>query len=147
MKKVSKEPFSNVLLGDIYWKLEFCRNVIKLKESKYQTDIYNKCTTGKSDWICKSYHSSIMKNKMPMQAQLNNMEPCTKFSESDRLCPIELMLISQIIPFMFIFAKLKGAQHRLKRQCVLVPRDLKKYRTILSKLCNEEYLISLALKR
>ena len=29
-------------------------NVIKLKESKYQTDIYNKWTTGKSDWVCKS---------------------------------------------------------------------------------------------
>ena len=46
----------------------------KKKESKYQTDIYNKCTTGKSDWICKSCYNSMMKNKMPMQAQLNNME-------------------------------------------------------------------------
>ena len=34
---------------DICWKFEFRGNVIKLKESKYQTDIYNKCTTGKSD--------------------------------------------------------------------------------------------------
>ena len=34
---------------DICWKSKFRRNVIKLKESKYQTDIYNKCTTGKSD--------------------------------------------------------------------------------------------------
>ena len=32
------------------------------------------CTTGKSDWICKSCYNSMMKNKMPMQAQLNNME-------------------------------------------------------------------------
>ena len=46
----------------------------KKKESKYQTDIYNKCTTGKSDWICKSCYNSMMKNKMSMQAQLNNME-------------------------------------------------------------------------
>ena len=30
------------------------------------------------------------------------------------LCPTELILISQIIPFMFIVAKTKGAQHGLK---------------------------------
>ena len=38
---------------NICWKFEFPRNVIKLKESKYPADIYNECTTGKSDWICK----------------------------------------------------------------------------------------------
>ena len=56
----------------------------------------------------------MTKNKTPMQAQLNNMELCPKFSELDRLCPIELMLIFQIIPFMFIVTKAKGAQHGLK---------------------------------
>ena len=79
-------------IGDICWKFKFWRNIIKLKESKYQTDIYNKCTAGKSDWICKSCHNSMMKNKTLMQAQLNNMELCPKFSELDRLCPVELML-------------------------------------------------------
>ena len=80
----------------------------------YGTEIYNKCTTGKQEWICKSCHNSMMKNKTPMQAQLNNMERCPKFSELDRLSPIESMLISQIIPFMLIVAKAKGAQHGLK---------------------------------
>ena len=42
--------------------------------------------------------------------------------------------------------KTKGAQHGLKGQCVLVPADLKKGQTILPRLCDEEYLISLALK-
>ena len=82
-----------------------------------------------------------------MQTQLSYMELSTKFNELDRLCPIELMLISQIIPFMFIVAKTKDAQHRLKRQCVLVPADLKKIQTILPRSCDKEYLISLALKR
>ena len=58
---------------------------------------------------------------MPMQAQVNNMELNPTFSDLDRLCLIELMLIFQIIPFMFIVAKTKGAQHGLKGQCVLVP--------------------------
>ena len=33
---------------DICWKFKFRRNFIKLMEPKYQTDIYNKCTNGKS---------------------------------------------------------------------------------------------------
>ena len=94
--------------------LEFRKNVIKLKETKYQTDIDNRYTTGKSDWICKSCHNATMKNKTPLQAQHNKMELCHKFIELDRLCPIELMLVSQIIPFMLIITKSKGAQHGLK---------------------------------
>ena len=89
----------------------------------------------------------MMKNKMPMQAQLNNMELCPKFSELDRLCPIELKLVSQVMPFIFIVAKTKGAQHGLERQCVLVPADLKKIQTILPRSCDEENLISHAIKR
>ena len=89
----------------------------------------------------------MSKNKMPMQAQVNNLELCPTFSELDRLCPIELMLISQIIPFMFIAAKTKAAQHGFKEQCVLVPTDLEKIQTILLRSYDEEYLISLALNR
>ena len=82
-----------------------------------------------------------------MQAQKNNIELSPKFNEFESLYPVELMLISQIIPSMFIVAKAKGAQHGLKGQCVLAPTDLKKVQTILPRSCNEEYLISLALKR
>ena len=89
----------------------------------------------------------MSKNKMPMLAQVNNLELCPTFNELDILCcPVELMLISQIISFMFIVAKTKGAQHGLKGQCVLVPADLEKIQTISPRSCDEEYLISLALK-
>ena len=74
------------------------------------------------------------------------MEFCPKFSELDMLSPVELMLISQIVPFMFIVAKMKGVQHGVKRQCVLVLTDLKKIQTILPRSYDEECLISLALK-
>ena len=50
------------------------------------------------------------------------------------------MLISQIIPFMFIVAKVKGAHHGLKGQGVLVPVDLTKVQTILPRSCNENLL-------
>ena len=86
---------------------------------------------------------------MPMQTQKNILELGPKWFvlEFESLCPIELMLNSQIIPFMFIVAKMKGEQHSLKGQCVLLPTDLKKVQTILPRSCNEIYLISLALKR
>ena len=74
------------------------------------------------------------------------MELCPKFNEFESMCLIELMLISQILPFMFIVAKAKGAQHGLKGQCVLVPTDLKKVQTILPRSYDVEYFIS-ALKR
>ena len=50
----------------------------------------------------------MMKNKIPMQLQLNNMEPCPEFRELDRLYQIELMLISQIMLHV-IAAKTKGS--------------------------------------
>ena len=49
------------------------------------------------------------------------MELCPKFSELNKLCPLQLMLVSKITPFVFLVAKTKGAQHGLKGQCVLVP--------------------------
>ena len=48
----------------------------------------------------KKCHSSMSKSKMLIHAQLNKMEFCPKFTELDRLCPIELMPISQIMPFI-----------------------------------------------
>ena len=47
---------------------------------------------------------------------------------------------------MFIVAETKGSQHKLKGQCALVPTDLNKIQIILSWSCDEEYLISFALK-
>ena len=61
----------------------------------------------------------MLKSKMPMLTQKDKMEYCPKFNAFDSLCPAELMLISQIIPFMFIVEKTKGAQQGLKGQCVL----------------------------
>ena len=89
----------------------------------------------------------MSKNEKPMQAQVNNLGLCPTLSELDRLCRVELMLISQIIPFMFFVAKIEGAQHGLKGQCVLQLADLEKIQTILRRSCNQECLISLVLKR
>ena len=88
----------------------------------------------------------MLKNKMPCRHKKNKIELYPKFNEFESLSPIELIINLQIIPFMFIVAKAKGAKHGLKGQCVSVPADLKKVQTILPRSCNEEYLISPALK-
>ena len=123
---------------DIFWKFKFQRNVIKLKELEHHTDICNECTSGKS---CKNCHK-MSKNKMPMQAQLHKLEFCPKFTELDRLCPIELMLISQIIPVVYCY---KQESCPAWTMCFSGNR-LKKKKTISPRPCNEEYFISLALK-
>ena len=62
----------------------------------------------KLDWIWYTCNISIKKGKASVQAQANNFE-------LDEVCPIELMLVLLIIPFMFIVSK----QQELKGQCVM----------------------------
>ena len=160
LEKISKVLFRKALLVFVIicWKYEFPKNVITFKEWKYQSDIYYECPTRKSNLISGNCCSSLLKNKIPMQGQLNNMYlncpkfsvqslvTCPKFSGLDRFCSIELVLISQIIPFVFIVARMKDDHYGHKRQCVLVPKDLHKIQTISPRPCDEEYLILLALK-
>ena len=41
--------------------------------------------------------TALLKRKMPMQAQENNLEICPKLDELECLCAIELMLMLNII--------------------------------------------------
>lgn len=84
---------------------------------------------------CDNY---LAKNKIPLQVQANNLQLCLQIEELEGLCPIGLMLVSQIINFMSIIAKVKGAQYDLKEQCVLVPADLKMIHTVWPRSCDVE---------
>ena len=138
-----------ICICNICWKFKFRRNVIKLKESKYQTDICNNAQLLNQIGCVKAVTILWLKIKCQCRARLNNLELCPKFGELDRLCLIELLLISQIIPFMFIIAKTKFAQHGLKWQCGLFENmftDLKTNSDHFTKVRKWRYLISLALK-
>ena len=137
--------------------LQWCykSNVLKVKTSKYDQDIidrcykenheyiqknlmydperFQRCYNGKQKWICKSCDRYLKKNKMLRSSQANSLELDSNFDVfldqgGKELYPIELVLISQIIPFMFITAKHASEQRELKGQRVLVPGELKKYR-------------------
>ena len=137
---------------NICWKFEYRTNVTVMKSDKYDPDIYMKCKTDRDSneqetFICNTCDRYLKKPKMPPQAQNNGLNLNTQFREIDELCPLEVQLVSQIIPFMFVVDRHKGAQKGLKGHVVLVPADLSKITNSLPRQCNEGHLISLALKR
>ena len=151
-KLIQKEYLSEIKKGpdyvcDICHQCKWRENVLKLDHSRYNEEIFHNCHTGESHWICKNCDDVMKQNKMPMQAHKNGLEHCPRVKELDDLCALGITLISQIIPFMFIVAKHKGAQHGLKGQCVLVPANLDKIQKTLPRSCNDEHIITLALKR
>ena len=131
----------------ICFKLEFKRTVIRLDPSRYDNKVFEKCYQDKTEFVCKSCDNYMKKGKIPPQSQVNNMYLCPKIEELECLGYLECMLISQIIPFMSIIAKQKSSQNGLKGQCVLVPADLKKIQKVLPRSCNEQNIVSIALKR
>ena len=154
--KIIQKDFINAItegpayICDICIEFHFKNNVMNLNASKYDEHLLKKCSQGNFKLICKTCGRHMSRKKMPAKAQANNLKPCPKVKELDDLCPLELALISQIISFMYIVGKQKGAQHSLKGQYVLVPANLKKIQRTTSTLprtCNDETVISLALKR
>ena len=57
----------------ICWKFEFRTNIITLNSAKYESELFNKCNTGKSEWICKTCDKYLINGKVPVQAQANKL--------------------------------------------------------------------------
>ena len=134
---------------DICWKNFFKTSVKRLNESKYTDALknYEKCCQGISDYICNPCHSRLVRNEMPADAIANNLSIDERIDEIASLNDIEVALISQILPFMCVVARHKGAQVGLKGQLVLVPTDLDKIQKALPRTSNTDHLITVALKR
>ena len=150
-------------------KEEWKTNVLKLDPSMYKKDskMFEKCCKGEHYWLeqviepeifknrfegreeymCKKCDEHLKKVKIPPQALENGLALNPREEKLEDLYPLELMLISQIIPFMGIVPKHKGAQFSLIGQCGLVPANLKHAETSLPRPCNEYCVIALALKR
>ena len=76
----------------------------------YDPEKFQGCCNGKQRWKCSTCDRYLKKNKMPPRSQANSLklDPILDvFLDQDgkELYPTELMLISQIIPFMIIIAK------------------------------------------
>lgn len=64
----------------------------------------------KSVGIWKICDKSMKKSKISMEAHNNGLGHCSDVKELEDLCPLQVTLVSQVIPFMFI-GKMKGGQH------------------------------------
>ena len=127
--------FAKCYQGRPYW-LEHCLNS-EVLEDRFR---------GREEYICRSYDIHLLKGKMSPQLFANGLQ-LSKLEEGVKnLCPLELMLISQILSLMFIIPKHKGAQFGLKGQCVLVPADLRGLKlTCPGRACNDNCIIPLVL--
>ena len=91
------------------------------KNLSHDPERFERCYNHKQEWICTGCDQHMKKNKMPPRAQANSLELdpiLDEFIDKDgnELYPVELTLISQIIPFMFITAKhTSGIHYGLKR--------------------------------
>ena len=86
---------------------------------------------------------------MPPRSQANSLELhfiLDVFLDQDgkELYPIELIMISQVILFMFKRPKNTSEQWGLKGQRVLIPEHLKKIQTSLPRIFSDNHLITLA---
>ena len=130
----------------------FKRSVKQLKPQNYEKDekqkgLFDKCHQGVSTWICNSCHAKLKRTEMPPAAIANGLDLCQSVEELNRFNDIEHALICQVLPFKRIVARHRGVQSGLKGQVVLVPTDLTKLQKVLPRSCNEDHLISVALKR
>ena len=151
---VKKDFFEAINEGPIYtcdicWKFEFRRSVKKLHPGSYDENLYEKCKSvpAKSLYICKKCDRYMKKGKMPAEAQANSMKLCPSYEELNTLCPLEHQLISPVLAFMHIVARVKGAQHGLKGQVILVPTDMNKINNVLPRNCADGHLLTVELKR
>jgi hypothetical protein len=117
------------------------------EKDEKQKELFEKCHHGISTWICNSCHAKLKRTEMPPAAIANGLDLCQSVEELNCLNDIEHALICQVLPFMSIVARHRGAQSGLKGQVVLVPTDLTKLQKVLPRSCNEDHLISVALKR
>ena len=155
-KLIEKEYGEEIRKGPNYicnicWKTEYRTSVIELDPSKHDEKLFDQCHTNNYShdqkiYIGKDCDRAMKKKKLPMQVQFNGLELCPKFDELKNLCPLEITPISQIMPFMHVCAKIKGAEHGLKGQVVLTFHDLCKVQRVLPRCCDVKYLIPCALK-
>ena len=156
--KIVENEFLKLISVGPEFKCEICltwnyrTSVMKFKTNIYDQTVLNKCYVNCNMcslglWICNTCDRHLKKDKVPPKANANNLQVNPKYDEFEILNTMELMLCSQVIPFMFIVGKQRGSQHGLKGQCVLVPADIKKIQTVLPRQCDDNHIISLTLKR
>ena len=104
VKNQEKECDPSILSTEDF---EYRQNVYAFNSENYVRFLTN-CDTRKVQIMCKSCFKSMLNTSIPMQAQASNLRLWQKYNKLEVLSPIVLMLITKIIPFMFILAQHEG---------------------------------------
>jgi hypothetical protein len=96
-------------------------------------------------WICLTCANYITSDKLPPQAECNNLKVTNSPEVLQKLCNLEQQILCKIIPFMKIFSLPNGSQHGLKGQVVLVPSNVQKTAQSLPRETKDAKLIALYL--
>ena len=153
IKKKCDEAFSQgaEYICDVCDQLCFKRNTKKLNSDNYvkddnQKQLFQAICRNISKHICLSCHSKIARSEFPPNA-IGNVGLDEPVEVLSCLNDIEHSFISQIIPFMSITARHRGAQKGLKGQVVLVPTDVKKIQQLLPRSSYKGNLVTVSIKR
>ena len=145
-------------------KLLFKNQVVKCNKNKYKLSGYitekylhqcnEECNAKTCDmsevrsclWICYTCHRKLIKNRIPEEANLNNLSLTEIPEELQRLNTLEQHLIARNIAFMKIVNLPKGGQNGIVGPCVCVPANVERSVQSLPR-SGENELIKIKLKR
>ncbi len=136
-----------ILACTVCHRVRYRDQVVQCKREKYpmENPIILQCLTGEfihqcqencelqnndnhallqQEWICHTCHSSLKKNKMPVQAVINGLDVGQVPDELKTLNPLERHLIALVQAFIKIIPLPKGGQMGIRGQLVCVPANL-----------------------
>ncbi len=159
-----------ILACTVCHRIRYREQVVHCDRKKYSSDnqIIQQCLTGefihicqencelqntdyhdllKKEWICHTCHSTLKRNKMPVQAVINGLEVGEVPEELKALNALERHLIALVQAFIKIIPLPKGGQMGIRGQLVCVPADLQRTADSLPWTPDVEHLIRVKLKR
>ena len=136
-------------------RMLYKKSVISLPSSRLQNvdeELHVKCLSSNvsvegKQWLCHTCCNYLKRNKLPPQADANNLKLPTIPDELQGLSTLEERLLSQRYPFMKLLALPKDRQYAIKGAVVNIPVDVENVAKTLPKTPSEAGIIPLKLKR
>ena len=144
---VSKGPLYICSCCDQLWYKHSVSSAVKLREANLDIHKYlNKKSVNNMEWLCRSCHNYLAKNKVPPCAAVNGMQfpPKPAFFY---LNDLECRLLAPRLAFQKLMQAPRGKQLKINGNIVNVPADVSHTVSMLPRLPNETGTIKVNLKR
>ena len=144
---VSKGPVYICSCCDQLWYKHSVSSASKLKETNEHIHKYllNKTSVDNVEWLCRSCHNYLSKNKVPPCAAVNGMQFPLKPIFFD-LNELECRLLAPRLAFQKLMQAPRGKQFKINGNIVNVPADINTV-SMLPRLPDETGTIKVNLKR